>query len=652
MSSSGSGGLIDITKEQLNNINKLSKMMNQVQKTTVQIEQVNVFSKMSKDLEGTGITAAKVGKKLTSLQLMAGAVAARAMKKGSEAGKGLKSQASSSLKAIGKPFKALWEKNQARKAAAAKKKADDAMAASLGFPVGKNAPKVGRIKRLQNIVGDKPIELSDDNKEKLSSVASTAGSMLLAIKDSSIEAAKAFSSAFGVLRSTSGASEEAMSKLSQSFRTVGGQVPESLDVVAKTMGTLSRETSLTGTDLERLTKVMLDASRLTGSDSAVAAESAAKAMSTWGIAATDGEAMLEQFFAVSRAGKMNMGDLMKQMAQFGEPLKEMGIGFDQSMVLLAKWQKEGINPVEELLKKKLPNGGIAEIAGNVRNAHDATMAAAYATEFFGDKVTGEMVAALRGGKVEFDGILGAMNQSKNGILSQTQSLQSFGDQWSTLQNRITIAMAPLGEALLPLANALVSVIEVLAEHSGIILITLGTVAAFLLTVFAPALMATAVAAWATVAPFAPIIAAALLLGVVVGGVAYLIKKHMDFILGCINSVKDGFNSFLESVGLADGAKATIEMDTTAASEQLTSNGGPPPAKYHGMDYVPYDGMMARLHKGERIMTASENREFSQGGGGGSISITGNTFNVRQESDIDAIARALAREIKVAGGLMA
>ncbi|MNI84949.1 hypothetical protein D3C73_1418970 [compost metagenome] len=71
-----------------------------------------------------------------------------------------------------------------------------------------------------------------------------------------------------------------------------------------------------------------------------------------------------------------------------------------------------------------------------------------------------------------------------------------------------------------------------------------------------------------------------------------------------------------------------------------------------MDYVPYDGMMARLHKGERIMTASENREFSQGGGGGSISITGNTFNVRQESDIDAIARALAREIKVAGGLMA
>ncbi|MNP50332.1 hypothetical protein D3C76_1445920 [compost metagenome] len=64
-------------------------------------------------------------------------------------------------------------------------------------------------------------------------------------------------------------------------------------------------------------------------------------------------------------------------------------------------------------------------------------------------------------------------------------------------------------------------------------------------------------------------------------------------------------------------------------------------------------MMARLHKGERVMTAAENREFSGGAGAGAaISISGNTFNVRQESDIDAIARALAREIKAAGGLMA
>jgi TP901 family phage tail tape measure protein len=66
----------------------------------------------------------------------------------------------------------------------------------------------------------------------------------------------------------------------------------------------------------------------------------------------------------------------------------------------------------------------------------------------------------------------------------------------------------------------------------------------------------------------------------------------------------------------------------------------------GLSNVPFDGYRAELHRGERVLTASENDSYSRGNGGG-IMVTGNTFHVRQESDIQAIAAELAREIRAA-----
>ncbi len=68
----------------------------------------------------------------------------------------------------------------------------------------------------------------------------------------------------------------------------------------------------------------------------------------------------------------------------------------------------------------------------------------------------------------------------------------------------------------------------------------------------------------------------------------------------------------------------------------------------GLERVPYDGYAANLHKGETVLNPADAREYREGNNGG-INISGNTFYVREEADIEKIAMKLAVYIEGKGG---
>ena len=64
----------------------------------------------------------------------------------------------------------------------------------------------------------------------------------------------------------------------------------------------------------------------------------------------------------------------------------------------------------------------------------------------------------------------------------------------------------------------------------------------------------------------------------------------------------------------------------------------------GLSYVPSDGYVARLHQGEGVLTAEQNRSYQQGANGVAIHIE--NMHVRNDQDIELIGEAIARRLEM------
>lgn len=114
----------------------------------------------------------------------------------------------------------------------------------------------------------------------------------------------------------------------------------------------------------------------------------------------------------------------------------------------------------------------------------------------------------------------------------------------------------------------------------------------------------------------------------------------------IDGVKSKFNGFVSAV-------KSFKMPSFKMPSIGDAKAGMGPSKkdkssYHGESYVPRNGMMYRLHQGERVLTKKENRQFAKGNGGINIAKLADSIVVREEADIDKFAASLARKIYLAG----
>ena len=127
-----------------------------------------------------------------------------------------------------------------------------------------------------------------------------------------------------------------------------------------------------------------------------------------------------------------------------------------------------------------------------------------------------------------------------------------------------------------------------------------------------------------------------------------VASFVSTVQGVVDKVATGLQNALSL--LTSGEFGKTRETKQNAIKQSTAKGSV--KKAVGMPYVPKDDYPVLLHKGERVLTAQQNRQYNQGGSNISIAKISDTIVVREDADITKIANALVKKLtesKVAFG---
>jgi len=322
------------------------------------------------------------------------------------------------------------------------------------------------------------------------------------------------------LRMGTGAMGDDLDALMDSTGSVSGQVPQDFQAVASAVADVSTEFGLAGTELEEMTKMFLDVSRVAGTEAGPMIKGVNDVMSVFGEDQTETNRILGDFIKISQDTGIPLEKLISEMTTYGPVLKNAGMRTDEAAAFIGTLNQSGIEasrvmPGLNARMRKLAEEGITDMKTALEDdikfistATDDTEALNRATDVFGSEGAQRMLAAIRAGLIPaHEDLVEKTRASADEVENLTKDTLTTSEQFSVMKNRLKAVIAPFADYI-----ALI----------GAILIPLGLLAV--------AIGGVALAATALSIPLLPLLAVILAItAAVVAGV--IIFKNWDKIVG-------------------------------------------------------------------------------------------------------------------------
>lgn len=251
-------------------------------------------------------------------------------------------------------------------------------------------------------------------------------------KDLASAAAEAFKEfdegADNVIKAT-GATGEQADKLTGSFKNVSKSVLGDMGKLGETVGEVNTRFGATGTTLEKMSTKFAQFAEITGTDSTEAVQAVSRAMEGAGLETEDYEKVLDALAKASQGSSISADTLAESLTKNGTALRGLGFDLDESVALLAQFEKGGVNTSTALVglhngmakwakEGKNAKEEFSKVMDDIKNAPDDTTAAQIALENFGKKAGPELAEAVRTGRTDYAKFLKDVKNS-SGTVTKT-----------------------------------------------------------------------------------------------------------------------------------------------------------------------------------------------------------------------------------------
>lgn len=275
-----------------------------------------------------------------------------------------------------------------------------------------------------------------------------------------------------------GATGEALEGLQSSMNAVFGELPTTAENAGIAIGEVNTRFEATGETLETLSKQFIEFAEINETDLNNSIGMTNKIMKAWNIDAAKTPNVLGLITVKAQETGISVDTLMNSVLENNSVFKEMGLTFEQSIGLMAEFEKNGVNSTTALagLKKAVVNyakeglsmeEGLKKTIESIKNASSETEALTKAQEIFGTKGAAEMTNAIREGRLSVEDLCASMEEYGTTVEDTFNATLDPPDKAAVALNNLKIAGADLGNtilsALAPALEGLVSKVRNFAQ---------------------------------------------------------------------------------------------------------------------------------------------------------------------------------------------